>query len=142
MVASHIDIGSRICLKGWFGTIKFLGKFKENPDKIWLGIEWDASGRGKHSGNYNGRQIFKCKPSHGSFIGLSSINCLSRYSFLEALNNKYKESGNLNDFLSVGGRQVETVGYAQAKKFFSRIDKLTTIDLENQSIDRAEFLQN
>ena len=53
----HIDrIGQRVYHKGCIGTIKYSGPLKHtddpklNPNKTWLGVEWDDFNRGKHNG--------------------------------------------------------------------------------------------
>jgi CAP-Gly domain len=54
-VPSHPDyenlVGQRVFLRNQFGSIRYAGKLLNNPkagDDIWLGIEWDEEGQGKH----------------------------------------------------------------------------------------------
>ena len=45
------------------GTVK-----GANPEDGWVGLEWDAEGRGKHDGNYKGTRYFECVDGFGSFV--------------------------------------------------------------------------
>jgi len=43
------------------GSIRFLGKLRNNPkagNDLWLGIEWDEIGQGKHHGTVDGENYF------------------------------------------------------------------------------------
>ena len=54
-------IGQRIAQKGKFGSIRYLGKIRNNPkagDDLWLGVEWDEEGSGKHNGTVDGEFYF------------------------------------------------------------------------------------
>ena len=53
-------VGQRIKVHGHKGTIKFIGQV-DGVQGLWLGIEWDDSTRGKHSGEKNGKHYFTCK---------------------------------------------------------------------------------
>lgn len=51
-------------MKQNLGSIKYIGKILNNPkagNDIWLGIEWDEEGHGKHQGNVDGIQYFNCE---------------------------------------------------------------------------------
>ena len=51
------NIGDRIECDGHRADILFIGEVP--PTKgTWLGVEWDESQRGKHSGNREGNQYF------------------------------------------------------------------------------------
>lgn len=57
-------LGQRVILKQAFGSIKYAGKLINNPkagDDIWLGIEWDEEGQGKHFGEVEGVKYFQCE---------------------------------------------------------------------------------
>jgi dynactin complex subunit len=54
-------IGQRVESQGKFGSIRYLGKLTNNPkagDDLWLGIEWDEEGQGKHNGTVDGFKYF------------------------------------------------------------------------------------
>lgn len=51
-------------LRGKIGSIRFLGKLRNNPkagDALWLGVEWDQAGAGKHNGTVDGETYFTCE---------------------------------------------------------------------------------
>ena len=57
-------IGQRVELRGKIGSIRYFGKLRNNPkagDSLWLGIEWDQAGAGKHNGTVDGETYFTCE---------------------------------------------------------------------------------
>lgn len=55
-------IGQRVELRGKIGSIRYFGKLRNNPkagDAMWLGIEWDEMGTGKHNGTVDGETYFE-----------------------------------------------------------------------------------
>lgn len=57
-------MGQRVFLRTIFGSIKYAGQLLNNPkagSDIWLGIEWDEEGQGKHAGSVDGVTYFKCE---------------------------------------------------------------------------------
>ena len=59
MTVGPPKIGTRICLSGYIGTIKFFGSVHGTAG-AWLGVEWDDPQRGKHDGAKDGVQYFTC----------------------------------------------------------------------------------
>ena len=56
--------GQRVELRGKYGSIRYLGKLRNNPkagDDLWLGIEWDELGSGRHNGTVDGENYFGCE---------------------------------------------------------------------------------
>ena len=56
-------IGHRVEQRGKLGSIRFIGKLINNPkagEDLWLGIEWDEAGAGKHMGTVDGVKYFEC----------------------------------------------------------------------------------
>jgi len=54
-------MGQRLEVQGKFGSIRYFGKLVNNPkagDDLWLGIEWDEEGQGKHNGTVDGHSYF------------------------------------------------------------------------------------
>jgi hypothetical protein len=43
------------------GTVRYDGPVPLEANNRWLGIEWDNPERGKHSGDHQGQQYFKCR---------------------------------------------------------------------------------
>lgn len=55
-------VGQRVELRGKLGSIRYFGKLQNNPkagDALWLGIEWDEIGTGKHNGTVDGVKYFE-----------------------------------------------------------------------------------
>ena len=48
----------RIIVNGSRGVIKYKGPV-EGTNGIWIGIDWDEEGRGKHDGSFQGKYYFK-----------------------------------------------------------------------------------
>ena len=49
-------------LKQSVGSIRYVGKLRDNPkagDALWLGVEWDEAGHGKHQGTVDGVKYFE-----------------------------------------------------------------------------------
>lgn len=52
--------GKRLSTKGERCTVRYVGEVKGKQGQ-WLGVEWDDSTRGKHSGTRDGVEYFKCR---------------------------------------------------------------------------------
>ena len=91
-------------LRGKTGSIRFFGKLRNNPragDALWLGIEWDEMGSGKHNGTVDGEVYFGCEfhvttaefatgtTQCCSFIRYGKID-IGGVSFAEAILLRYK----------------------------------------------------
>jgi len=60
-MALEYRVGQRVSFKNHRCTVQYIGKVEgADPDKIWLGVEWDDPTRGKHNGEYLGQRYFKC----------------------------------------------------------------------------------
>lgn len=58
--------------QGEMGTVKFIGQLEGKGDKVWIGIEWAALGRGKNDGTAGEKRYFTCAPNMGSFMAVKS----------------------------------------------------------------------
>ncbi|KAJ3156832.1 hypothetical protein HDU86_003598 [Geranomyces michiganensis] len=113
-----IAVGSRLCVAGDFGTVRFQGPVPAGSEAIWLGIEWDDPSRGKHSGTHGGVSYFHTAvPGSGSFLRRAKVvgdEMLPR-SFLAALEEKYLAAQPADSVVRLGGAadgvEVETVGW-------------------------------
>lgn len=52
-------IGQRRSYNGDLCTVRYIGKVEGTAGE-WLGVEWDDSTRGKHSGEHKGVRYFTC----------------------------------------------------------------------------------
>jgi len=50
-------LGTRLSICSSICTVKYIGPV-DGTNGTWLGVEWDDSGRGKHSGSHQGRAYF------------------------------------------------------------------------------------
>lgn len=124
--------GQRVSSAGARGTIRFIGNLDDSVE-TWLGIEWDDATRGKHSGIYRDRQVFRCAPGSGTFMKLSKADSKldKTRSFLQAIEEKYADSnGDVGDeYISNDGisRTIQTVGFDRMKQHFQSYQKFRSI---------------
>lgn len=52
-------IGDRLSFDGALCTVRYIGNV-EGTKGDWLGVEWDDTFRGKHSGEHKGKRYFTC----------------------------------------------------------------------------------
>eukprot|EP00919_Chromeraceae_sp_WS-2016_P019090 GHVR01045490.1.p1 GENE.GHVR01045490.1~~GHVR01045490.1.p1 ORF type:complete len:614 (+),score=138.65 GHVR01045490.1:69-1910(+) len=133
-----VVVGQRVATDGdTIGTARYVGVIEGDTTKdTWVGVEWDNSARGKHSGKYNDKEYFVCHVSgSGSFIRSSKIN--TGIDFFEAVSKKYqfkndvKESLEFVDSKTQKSKPVEFVGQMKANEFFQSITSLETIELNS-----------
>ena len=68
-------VGCRVLLGGQhLATVRYVGPIDGQQD-IWVGIEYDEPGRGKHDGSHGDRRYFECAhgPTAGSFVRLAKL---------------------------------------------------------------------
>ena len=81
--------------EGYKATVRYIGPVigAKNLTDVWLGVEWDQAGRGKHDGSSVDERgvvhrYFECaQPSSGSFIRPSKVS-FGR-SLVAALHDRY-----------------------------------------------------
>ncbi|KAJ3822625.1 hypothetical protein F5880DRAFT_1613617 [Lentinula raphanica] len=137
-------VGDRISYSGHLGTVRFAGNV-ENTSGLWLGIEWDDPGRGKHDGVKDGKRYFSCRiPNAGSFIRPSN-QVLRGISFLQALKAKYIEdfhgSASMEKVTlgsSNGAIEVEAVNLDKIRNKFAKLGRLREVSLENECVSRVD----
>ena len=56
----EFHVGKRVSYDGALCTIRYLGKVVGTTGE-WLGVEWDDTSRGKHSGQHQGEIYFQCE---------------------------------------------------------------------------------
>ena len=164
-VDSKEVIGQRVELKGKFGSIRYLGKLINNPkagDDLWLGIEWDEEGAGKHSGTSDGHKYFECEFHQRSpAFATGETKCCSfvRYgkipiggvSLSEAVLKKYKPESMITDeeleeqrknelgelYLNTtngGIQKIEVLGMDKAYLWRADVQNIRDVALEKQRI--------
>ena len=83
---------------GWVRHVGPVCSDKKQPDRVWLGIEWDDVKRGKHDGsavNAAGETVryYECAPGAGSFVKPRTVQ--SAVTVLEALRERYEPDDGL-----------------------------------------------
>ena len=72
-------LGKRILFNNSTGVVKYIGglRHEDKPagseKELWIGMEWDEAGRGKHNGTVNGHEYFKCCEKGGSLLRYEKI---------------------------------------------------------------------
>lgn len=144
------------------GTIRFLGKLIGNAkagDSLWLGIEWDEQGKGKHNGTVDGIVYFKPEfhpdsPDSCSFIRYGKIK-VGGVSFEEAILQRYKPDDMKTDeelkmdkmkeeaelYANTGKKgamkKIEILGIEQSYSWRADISNSRDISLENMKISEV-----
>ena len=140
-------VGQRLSYDGFLCTVRYFGPL-ENTTGLWLGVEWDESTRGKHSGQFNGKAIFQCRsfsPTAGSFIRPTRVPDNQRV-FLEALRFKYESGGSKStrrgatarfqngDSIEISGKVVEEVGFEKIRREQAALANLRIAILDGLNI--------
>jgi tubulin-specific chaperone E len=141
-------VGQRLSYDGALSTVRYHGALPGTKG-VWLGVEWDEAGRGKHDGTYQGRKYFHClssEPTAGSFIRPSRTRDPPR-SFLDALRFKYAAedthpsvfstpstaagspitNGNV---IEISGKVVEEVGFERIRQQQAVLQNLRIVLLD------------
>ncbi len=95
-VNPNIVLGARVQVdsaQGARGCVRYIGPVhseSEKSGKIWVGVEWDEIGRGKHDGTLDGVRYFSCSPLQGSFVHPARL--MMGVTVKTALQSKYNEA--------------------------------------------------
>jgi len=148
-------------VKGKFGSIRYLGKIRNNPkagDDLWLGVEWDEEGSGKHNGVADGEFYFAPEFHKNSALWPETKSCsflrhgkvqIGGDSFSTAVMKKYcpddmttaeereitrkKEERDLyaNTGGNTGFKKIEIVGSEMAHNWRADVKSQRDISLSN-----------
>ena len=133
------------------GVVRFAGSIvskKSGKAKLWVGVEWLSSTRGKHkhAGEVDGKVYFDLKyavhmpPGECTSASFVKPTSLKRgVSFCEALVEKYECAGETVQEVETTtdtGAKVETVGMIQVKEQ-QRIAKLVRVSLDGCAVSGA-----
>eukprot|EP00605_Chrysophyceae_sp_TOSAG23-4_P002946 GSChrysophyteH1.ASY1.ANO1.3244.1 assembled CDS len=85
---------------GFRGTVRYIGPVAaaKSKEEIWLGVEWDKQGRGKHDGSCTDKEgnlhrYFECTNGSGSFVRPSKKTVITQgRSFETALRERYVDT--------------------------------------------------
>ena len=129
-----LDVGKRLSYDGALCTVRYIGPVIGTPEKVqWLGVEWDESSRGKHSGEHQGRRYFHClsdSPTSASFIWSTRPSDPPR-SFLQALEAKYGLDDSVKQTpIIFSGKVVEEVGVDKIARHLATFRELRHVLLD------------
>ena len=137
MTDDNTAVSQRILsIDGEYGIIRYKGTLPGKQGEF-FGIEWDDVCKGKHSGNYQGQQIFKPIVENScTFMPIQSKKIILKKSFQEALINKYQESQPDDTVLSLGDSAipVETVGWDKIKRKQYNLSNLNIVGLSGYGV--------
>jgi len=131
----EVYLGQRRSYDGALCTVRYRGPL-EGTKGEWLGVEWDDVKRGKHDGEHEGQQIFKClssSPTAASFLRPSRKPDPSK-TLLQAIKFKYGASlekgafGNADgERIAISGKVVEEVGFERIQQQQSVLSELRIV---------------
>lgn len=131
------DVYQRIItVDGDFGSIKYKGSLPGKQGEF-FGIEWEDVTKGKHSGIFQGQQIFvPTVENSATFIPINSKKIIFKKGFQEALINKYQEAQPDDSVLALGDTdiQVETVGWDKIKQKQFNLSNLEIVGLAGYGV--------
>jgi hypothetical protein len=84
-------LGSRLSLNKFRGSVKYVGPV-DNTSGVWLGVEWDDPGRGKHDGKgyFRTGQVFLYNgPIEALFVSLN-LNQRTQGRLIHQVDGKHK----------------------------------------------------
>ncbi|OKL59883.1 hypothetical protein UA08_04666 [Talaromyces atroroseus] len=167
-MAQGFSVGQRLSFDGALCTVRYIGEV-EGTKGDWLGVEWDDSFRGKHSGEHKGKRYFTCvnnQPTAASFVRPTRPVDKAR-TFLEALHQKYasefeeevakRKAANGDDFqmnetIQFNGKVVEEVGFEKIRKQLAELQELKVVLLDGLRVvgvlkdndsddDKSEYIE-
>lgn len=145
-------IGQRVELRGKYGSIRFYGKLRNNAkagDAMWLGIEWDEMGDGKHSGTVDGETYFvgEFHTSFPEFAAGTTKSCsFIRYGkidiggidFKKAIMQRYKPENMMTEEEKVfAKKRLEAEQFVMSSS--NRMVKIEMVGFEQIYNERADI---
>lgn len=135
-VGSGIDVGVRIEYQGDRGTVRYIGTVQGRGESVWVGVEWDRAGRGKHDGTVEGVKYFECEMGRGSLVKGRRIGDGGRRSVMQAVRKRYlgdvREEQFRGQVTTIGGGVVDIVSRRDA-----RMCELEVVDVSSYGVCRV-----
>jgi len=152
-MATPFEIGARIrdAKKMTHGFVRYVGPVcsdKKQPDRVWIGVEWDDVTRGKHDGSAVDAagatvRYYTCAQGAGSFVKPRTVTGAS--SITDALRNRYEPHDGLTGSSHILGSastssgqeiKIELVGTDKIRERQKLVD-LTTATLVETTAGNA-----
>ncbi|KAI9292000.1 hypothetical protein K502DRAFT_308446 [Neoconidiobolus thromboides FSU 785] len=147
---NEITIGTRLIINGFTCTVLWIGELEGVKGKR-IGVEWDDENKGKHSGEYLGKQYFQPKRNGcASFLKFPTFP-LSRNinigtNLWEGIRKKYLDTSGVEDVsFTLEDRpnvKFETLGFKKVQEELSNSKNLKTISLTPEIISWIDFSLN
>ncbi|CAL4148125.1 unnamed protein product, partial [Meganyctiphanes norvegica] len=103
----NVDFGN------YHGTINWIGRLPEQESSWTVGIEFDTEMKDGRNGDWNGRHMFSCQPSHGLFLPVSAI--VKESEFYEG--NKKSSPNKFSPFSRTQSSASQAAGAKSKSKF-------------------------
>ncbi|KAJ8002234.1 hypothetical protein DPEC_G00177780 [Dallia pectoralis] len=129
-------LGRRVAHDGERGTVRFVGSVPPTTG-LWLGVEWDNPGRGKHNGSHEGVYYFTCRhPKGGSFVRPKKV--IFGVDYLTAVRQRYEIEVQqvLEEECQISTKKVEMVGFEDVSKK-QKVEKLTEVALRMGNVSSS-----
>lgn len=137
-VGDRLQVGTDLC------TVRYSGVIDKWPETIAYGLEWDDSARGKHSGSYNGSQLFRTSvEGAGSLIKESALlkKMAPKRTFWEVLQEVYETTNDNkkedNKDITFNTKHVKRLGFEKLDNMNKDYSNLKVISLNKKSIDKV-----
>lgn len=142
-----MNIGDRISVDKYIGTVKFVGNLPQwGPNALAYGIEWDDLSRGKNSGELDGTQYFTTSVAGaGLFIKASNKKIDTPVSFMDAINWRYCSDENevvIDKAISFGSKTVEKYGFHKLNMIVKDVQSLDTVMLDKKRVKFAGQMES
>lgn len=138
MKTHSLQIAQRIEYKSHHGTVRYLGPIDGRGQTEWVGVEWDDAKRGKHSGVYEGRTYFLCKPGGGTFIKQEKLALGGRATLMQAVLRRYThdalDTSFRDDVMVVGGGLVSIEEREEDRKSQAALERLQSVDVSDMGV--------
>jgi hypothetical protein len=115
-------------------TLRYIGGLP-GSDATWLGVEYDDPALGKHSGVYQGGQVFNCREGGGSFIKSVKGALAPGKTFAEAIEGRYGVGEEVSKVIlgsSKDGIIVEAPGMDGVQRRLGRLERLREVGLDGE----------
>ncbi len=119
-------------------TVRFVGPVGSTSG-VWIGVEWDDPGRGRHDGSHEGKRVFFTRhPTSGSFVRPHKLS--KGVSLASAIRTKYGrmdcEGADVQKVLSdvknsLGAAFVQVVGFNAVNQRQSNFSSLRLVSVKH-----------
>lgn len=145
----ELQVGDRVLIAKHKATVRYVGAV-EGHDGVWVGVEWDDPGRGKHDGSTGGRRYFSCASGGpaGSLVRLAKVGrgaaledaLLARYTNRQGEGQAASGAADAAAFVSTSSSRkvwVQLVGEEQVVARLSQTELLASARLVGMGVSHV-----